>query len=109
MDMYTLTNLGSLVGPIIAVGGVVYTWLTSRATQNSTEIKELTTRLVTAEAQLQALDTALKQVPDKDTVHELDIKVTQLTGTIGVVNEAVQAVQRTAQRIEQFLLDQAKR
>lgn len=109
MDMYTLTNIGSLVGPLIAVAGVVYTWLTSRATQNSTEIKQMQERLAATERTVETLSTKLKQMPDKDTFHALDKKVTEQSGSLGVLAESVKAIERTAHRIENFLLDQAKK
>lgn len=109
MDMYSLTQLASLAGPVIAVGGVVYTWLTSRATQNSTEIKQLQERVAQAESSLFALKEAFKQVPDKDMVYGLDKRLTEQTGSLGILAESVKAIERTAHRIENFLLDQAKR
>lgn len=109
MDFYTLSQLAGLAGPVIAVGGVIYTWLTSRATMNSSEIKQLQERMAKTEVALQTLETTIKQMPSKDMVHELDKRLTEQTGSLGILAESVKSIERTAHRIESFLLEQSRK
>lgn len=109
MDIDALRNFAALASSVIAIGTAVYAWLTSRSKINSAEITALQAMVQTLNTKVQLLENALEQMPDKDTVHALDLKVTELTGSINVVAESLQAVERTAHRIEEFLLNQAKR
>ena len=109
MSLDDLRNYAALGNSLIAFGTVIYVWLTSRSKINAEEIHELRTSVGSLSTKVQALEHTLKQMPDKDTVHHLDMKVSQLNGSIGVLGESLKAVERTAQRIETFLLEQAKK
>jgi len=108
MDIDALRNFAALVSTVIAIATALYAWLTSRSKINSAEIETLRALVAQHDTEIQLLKNALAQMPSKDTVHALDLKVTELTGSINVVAESLQAVERTAHRIENFLLDQAK-
>lgn len=109
MDFDMARNIAAFTTSLISIGTVIYVWLTSRSKINSAEIRELQALQQTQASKIQALETALQNMPDKDTVHALDLKVAELNGTIAVVAESLQAVERTAHRIENFLLDQARK
>jgi len=108
MDIDALRNFAALGTSVLSIGTVIYAWLTSRSKINSAEIEALRALVAQQGTEIQLLKNALAQMPSKDTVHALDLKVTELTGSINVVAESLQAVERTAHRIENFLLDQAK-
>lgn len=103
MDMYMLTQLASFAGPVIAVGGVVYTWLTSRSTQNSLELKVALEKLVEHDRRIQSMESELKHLPDKDAVTELKLAIAELKGTVGRMDEQIGSVGRTVHRIDDFL------
>lgn len=109
MSLDDLRNFAALGSSAIAIGTAIYAWLTSRSKINASEIHELQAEVAAFKIKLAAIEQTLSQLPDKDTVHALDLKVTELNGTINVVAESLQAVERTAHRIENFLLDQAKK
>ena len=109
MDIDSLRNIAALGTSLLSIGAVIYTWLTSRSKINTAEIEALRATVGQQGTEIQLLRLALAEMPSKDTVHALDLKVTELTGSINVVAESLQAVERTAHRIENFLLDQAKR
>ncbi|MCW5720414.1 MAG: DUF2730 family protein [Devosia sp.] len=109
MDFDSARNVATFGGTLISIGTAVYAWLTSRSKINAAEIRELQALVNAQAAKIQALETTLQNMPSKDTVHKLDLKVTTLNGTINVVAESLQAVERTAHRIEEFLLSQAKK
>lgn len=108
MDVDSLRNFAALGSSLIAIGTAVYAWLTSRSKINAAEITALQAVVQSLSTKVQLLENALEQMPNKDTVHALDLKVTELTGSINVVAESLQAVERTAHRIEDFLISQGK-
>jgi archaellum component FlaF (FlaF/FlaG flagellin family) len=108
MDIDALRNSAALVSTLIAIGTAAYAWFTSRSKINEAEIRALQATVGQLQTQLQLVENKLQQMPNKDTVHALDLKVTELNGIVNVVAESLQSVERTAHRIENFLLDQAK-
>ena len=75
MDIDALRNFAALASSVIAIGTAVYAWLTSRSKINSAEITALQAMVQTLNTKVQLLENALEQMPDKDTVHALDLKV----------------------------------
>lgn len=53
-------------------------------------------------------ESVIKQLPDKESVHRLELTVSQLSGDLNVIGQKVEGVDRTARRVEEFLLEQAK-
>ncbi|MEI9850651.1 MAG: DUF2730 family protein [Sphingomonas sp.] len=58
---------------------------------------------------LSVTEAVIKEMPDKESVHRLELKVSDLSGTLGIVGQKVESVDRTARRVEEFLLEQAKK
>ncbi len=104
-----IRNVAALGSSLLAIGTAIYAWLTSRSRINATEIRDLQSDMAQHKVKLAAVEQTLGQMPNKDTVHQLDLKVSQLNGSIGVLAESLKAVERTASRIEAYLLDQGKK
>lgn len=51
------------------------------------------------------IETVLGQMPDKDTVHRLEVSVTEIRGDIKAQGETLSAVKATTNRVEDFLLN----
>ena len=60
-------------------------------------------------SRLQALEQTVMQLPDKDMFHQLDKGQTEQAGAIRALAESVKSIATTASRIEQFLLEEAKK
>jgi hypothetical protein len=103
MDIYSLERLASFAGPAIAVGGLVYTWLTSRSTQNSVELKVALDKLVEHDRRIQNMEGELRHLPDKDGVNELKLAVVRLEGTVKALDVQLGAVGRTVANIDGYL------
>lgn len=54
------------------------------------------------------VEAALQHLPDKDSVHRLDLAVTEIRGKIDTQGETLKAVGATASRVEEFLLTGAR-
>lgn len=101
-----------LVALIVSLGGTVYAWLTAGS---KTTAKELTAfkassgeRLDDHGSRIQAVESEIKHMPDKDTVAELKLALSELRGTVGVLGESVSSVQRTVLRIDDWLRQDKK-
>lgn len=83
---------------------VVWNFLQSPSKKNAETLAILQSAIAVMEKQLAEHESALKNLPSIETVHHLDLKVTALTGSMNVIEKSVQALERTAHRIENFLL-----
>lgn len=107
--MEVLKEWLGLFALVISIGSAGYAWLTAGSKANAKKLELLDARDIDHDRRIQALESQVAQMPSKDAVHHLDLKVSDLTGSVKVVVQSLQAVERTAHRIEEFLLSQAKK
>lgn len=97
MSLSDAKDLVGVIGGLIGVVAMVYAWLTARSKVNSEHVSDLLVRV-------QAIEADFRHMPSKDTVHGLELAISEIKGDIHAMSEAFSAVQRTAQRIENYLL-----
>ncbi len=96
------------IGGLIGVCSIFYTWVTSRAAANATTLEKMGDEVTTLTRRVDHIDTELQHLPDKDTVHKMEVSMAEIRGEIGQMTEASKATQRTVQRIENHLLGSGK-
>jgi len=99
-------DLRTWAGPIaalIATANAIYTFLTAGSRQNAEEIREAVSTLAAHDRRIQAVESELRHLPDKDSVVELKLALAELKGTVGTLSESVGSVQRTVHRIDDYL------
>jgi predicted nucleic acid-binding Zn-ribbon protein len=89
---------------VLSVGGIVYAFLTRQSTENMEAIAGLRRDMDDARQRVGTLEEVIKHLPDKDSVHKLDIGLTEVRGKIETINVSVTETSRTAHRIENALL-----
>lgn len=110
MDIVVVKDIIIGFAAVLAAGLAIWTFFQSPSKKNAEDFSAFKRdEFEPVKTRVSAVETSMQNVPSKDTVHQLDKKVTELNGTINVVAESMKAVERTAHRIENFLLDQAKR
>ncbi len=74
---------------------------------------ELQERLKTAEATLrshdrriQAVESEVNHMPTQESVHKLQVDLTEMKGSIAVMAKSSEVTERTTRRVEEFLLRQ---
>ena len=60
-------------------------------------------KLIDHDRRIQAVETELKHLPDKDTVNELKLSLVELKGTVSTLSESMGSVSRTVHRIDDWL------
>ncbi|MBB4302337.1 hypothetical protein GGD81_001364 [Rhodobium orientis] len=101
------TWVGTIGGGLGAVS-VVYTWLTSRSATNAAELQKHSELLTETTRRVDAIEGEMRHLPDKDTVHKMELAMAEIRGELGQMSASAQATQRTVQRIEAHLLDKEK-
>ena len=104
----------------VAISSTVYTWLASKDRATALQFRDLELRFNSLEgrvvksdletqAQVQRIDAQLKNVPDKEAIHKLELGMQEVRGAVDQMKEQwkdqLTQMQRSFQRMEDFLLD----
>jgi hypothetical protein len=104
----------------VSIGGAVYAWIASHDKATAVQIRELELRFGVLEgravktelettAQVQRIDAQLKNVPDKEAIHKLELGMQEVRGAVDQMKDQwkdqLTQMQRSFQRLEDFLLD----
>ena len=111
IDGETLIKLVTLA---FAIGSALYTWAQAKSKAGAEALKELDLKVATVRGEMAALVTRVSKIegelthmPDKDTVHRLELSLKDMQSRIDAQGEALKAVDRTMRRVEEFLLEHA--
>ena len=62
-----------------------------------------------AEDRIARLENDFRHLPDRDSVHRMEVSLTELRGELKSMGEQLRPVASIADRLQEFLLEQAKR
>lgn len=113
-----------LVALVISIGGTFYAWLTAGSKANTKkldamegvlagkagggDLDQLEDKVTEHDRRIQAVEAEVKHLPDKDSVHRLEVALEQMNTKIASMAASAEATERTARRVEQFLMERAK-
>lgn len=100
MDVSPLKDWLGLVALLISVGSSVVLFLKSDA-------KKAAETLSTHSSRIQRLEDQIQHLPDKDTVHKLQLDMMEMKGQMGAIVKSSEATERATRRVEEFLLKKA--
>ncbi|MBI1246145.1 MAG: DUF2730 family protein [Alphaproteobacteria bacterium] len=110
MTLAEFKDYASIGAFIMSAGGVFYTWLTARSKSNSEDIKaihsdfaEVKKDVEDIEARLRVIDSEWKHLPDKETINDLKISMTEMRGTVNTLNESLKSIARTVGLIDEYM------
>lgn len=100
MDVSPLKDWLGLIALLISVGSSVVLFLKSDA-------KKATETLGDHASRIQRLEDQIQHLPDKETVHKLQIDLTEMKGQMAAMVKSSEATERATRRVEDFLLKKA--
>lgn len=103
-----LKDLLGAAALVISLLTSVYAWITSKAKANGEHLKTVDAKLIDLDRRVQAMESELKHLPDKDDVNELKLALAELRGTVSTLNESLSGVSRTVRRVEGFLMKEGE-
>ncbi|MDJ1463422.1 MULTISPECIES: DUF2730 family protein [Nitratireductor] len=92
----------SLAALVISIGTSVTTFLTSGAKHNAQTLAQHDKRI-------QKLENQLEHLPDSGSAHRLELAIERLNGRIETLDERLKPVAAISERMQELLLEQAKR
>ena len=119
MDLTPITQWAGAIALLLSLGTTVYTLLTSGSKKTATDLQahkatnsavcaELENRIAAHAIRIQKLENEFGHLPDKDIVHRLELTMKDMQVQMAGMAASSEATARTARRVEEFLLDQAK-
>jgi NADH dehydrogenase FAD-containing subunit len=97
MDIQPLMPWLSFFALVISVGSSVTMFMTSGAKKNATTLSD-------HESRISKVENDIKHMPDKESVHKLQLDLTEMKGQIGIMAKSSEVTERTTRRVEEFLL-----
>lgn len=111
----------------ITLGTAIYTLMTSPASKAMAAVEKLAktiendrsdqkiaydavvARFQLVESRIQSVEATVEHLPDRDSAHRLELAVEKLNGRIETLDERLKPVAAIADRMQEILLEQAKR
>lgn len=109
-----------LIAVLIVIGGHVVYWFTASGSGAMKALKEhqedqkrrdekMQSKLVEHDRRVQTVEQELKHLPDARAIHSLEVAVERLNGRIAILDERLGPVVAISERMQELLLEQAKR
>lgn len=120
----------SVLSTALAIGAIVYSWLTRSGKEAGQKVADLQKEFredgIAIRAEIKAavadrdrkiddvedriarVEGELKGVPDRESVHRMQLEIERMRGTIEVLNERLIPLASISGRLQDFLLEQAK-
>jgi hypothetical protein len=110
----------TLILSLIAIGGFIWSHVTSngsKAIKDLAKLREeeklrsdaIVARFQLIEGRVQTIEGEMKHLPDHKTAHALELAVEKLNGRIETLDERLKPVAAISERMQEILLEQAKR
>lgn len=104
-----LQSLVPWLGAAVGVASLLYTIFSNRGKAAEARVVTLETRITLLEKAVTAVQGDLEHVPGKDTSHRLEMAIQRIEGSVAVMEERLKPIASISERLQEILLEQAKR
>lgn len=105
MDLQALMPWIAAVLSISTLLTNIYTIFTSPSRKNAADINKMHGDLVNYDRRIQAIEGEMKHLPSKESVHQLQLALTDMKGQITTMAKSSDATERGMRRVEEFILN----
>lgn len=114
-----MNSWAGLIALLISIGGTIYAWLTRSGKEAGEKVSKLEVELRKAHAEhankidkiedrVSRIEGELRHLPDRSTVHRMELSLTEMRGDMKALAERLTPVSAISERLQEFLLEQAK-
>lgn len=89
---------------IIALGTQLKAIISSGERKLEERVSKVEVKLIEHDRRVQAVENEMKHLPDRETVHKLQIDLTEMKGQMATMVKSSEATERATRRVEDFLL-----
>lgn len=103
MGVEELKTWATLILSLLSIFGVVVAWLRAGRTENADRIHDLEKDARQLSKEFELLKQEVNHLPSAEALHEVQIALTKMDGTIDKLSESFRTVKRTTDNIDMFL------
>lgn len=104
LEAITLAQFGQIINFLLsaaAIIGVVGGYISKGS-------KEVSSKVADHEQRISKVENDLAHMPNTETVHQLQLTITEIKGQMGIMAKSSEATERTTRRVEEFLMQRGK-
>ncbi|MDD7908547.1 DUF2730 family protein [Pseudovibrio exalbescens] len=94
--------IGIVLG-VVSLTGTAWSLLSHRSKDNSTKLEELQDRVSETEASVKSLARELEHLPSKEQVHQLELNMMEMGGSVKAMNESIRSLRHLTEGIDDYL------
>lgn len=100
MNQIGLDDLKSLMGLILPIGGMIYTWIATRRKDVERRFKDGSDRMDRLDGRLSRLEQTVQGLPSREDIHKIELHMSRITGTMERMEAVMEGNQRIMGRLE---------
>lgn len=108
MDLQPIVPWLSAIALLISLGTSITTFFTAGSKKNAQRIEELETELSRQDGRIQAIESEMKHLPDRNMIHELQLTLKDMQVDMAALKTTAEQAATISRRLEDFLLYQSK-
>ncbi len=94
----------SAVAVLISIINALAIWMQWGKRALASKVEQMSTVLDQHDSRIQAIESEIKHLPTKESLHDLTVQVTAMSGKLGGFDTELGSVSRTVRRIEDHLM-----
>ena len=109
MDLQQLMPWISAAIAIITLITLIKNSLTSGERKLDERMTKVETKMIDYDRRIQTIQSELNHMPNKETAHNLQIAMERIVGRLDTMDERLRPIASTNHRLQEYLLEQAKK
>ncbi|WP_137136629.1 DUF2730 family protein [Rhizobium sp. FKY42] len=109
---FDLAVTGGLVALAVSVLNLIAhirTMMSQGEKKLDERLAKVETKLVEHDRRIQAVESEMKHLPDRDMAHRLELAVEKMSGRLDTMAETLKPIRATTERMNELLVEQAKK
>jgi len=108
MSMDTVKDWLGVFNTALALGAIVYAWVSREGREAHAEVKTQRDKIETLEDRVSKIEGEISHLPDKDTAHRMEIAIARLEGRLEIMDERLKPVAAMATRMQDYLMESGR-
>jgi len=99
----------AVAASLLALGTAAWNWISSPARAVEAKVGRLTEVVADQDRRLAHVEETIEHLPDRESLHSMQVSITELKGEIQVLAERLKPVAAIADRLQEHVLAEARK
>jgi Protein of unknown function (DUF2730) len=108
MDFEALSRWFGLISLVLSVVTAFWTLVTKSTKPFDDKLSEHGEDLKSHDRRIQSVEERMQYLPSKDEVHQMQLAMTEMKGSLSGVSKSLEVTERTVRRIDEYLREAGK-